>query len=242
MKYGIISDIHGNLEALTAVLEKCKEFGVEEYICVGDIVGYNANPSECLEIVRALPLAVVVKGNHDEEASIESNLAEFNEQASQAILWTRNQLSSDQKKYLSDLPFKSRVGRITVVHASLDDPEEWGYVMDSYAAEASMSYQFSQVCFYGHTHVPMAFDREHGEVKMLESASFIVEPGHKYLVNPGSVGQPRDKDYRASFAIYDTEACEISVHRIDYDVKSTQEKILGTELPERLAERLELGH
>ena len=242
MKYGIISDIHGNLEALTVVLEKCKELGVEEYICVGDIVGYNANPSECLEIIRKLPLAVIVQGNHDSEASVDSDLTEFNEQASKAIMWTRNQLTTEQKAYLSELPLKSRIGRITVVHASLDDPEEWGYVMDAYAAEASMSYQFSQVCFYGHTHVPMAFDREHGEVKMLESASFIVQPGHKYFVNSGSVGQPRDKDYRASFAVYDTEECEISVHRVDYDVKSTQVKILDAGLPERLAERLELGH
>jgi predicted phosphodiesterase len=242
MKYGIVSDIHGNLEALTVVLEKCKELGVIEYICVGDIVGYNANPSECLDIVRNLPLVAAVKGNHDEEASIDSDLNEFNEQASQAIAWTRNQLNAEQKVFLSELPYKSRIGRITVVHASLDELEEWGYVMDKYAADASMSYQLSQICFYGHSHVPMAFDRCHGKVEMIKSESFIVKPGHKYFVNPGSVGQPRDKDCRASFAIYDSEDCKISFYRVDYDVKSAQAKILDVNLPKRLAERLELGN
>ncbi len=242
MKYGIISDIHGNLEALNAVLAKCEELGVMQYICGGDLVGYNANPSECLEIVRSLPMAAMVKGNHDEEASISSDLSEFNPQAAKAIEWTRGQLSDEQKEFLANLPYKSRAGRITVVHASLDEPEQWGYVMDSYAAEASLAYQYSQICFYGHSHVPMAFDRNNGEIKMMESTTFVVEPGHKYLINPGSVGQPRDKDPSASFAIYNTETCQIELFRVEYDVALTQQKIIAAGLPARLAERLEFGH
>ncbi len=241
MIYGIISDIHGNLEALTAVLDKCEELGVEQYICVGDLVGYNANPSECLEIIRNLPLAAIVKGNHDEQSSEELDLSEFNPQAAKAIEWTRQQLTEDQSEYLRSLPMKARAGRITVVHATLDNPDMWGYIMDKYAAEASLSYQFSQVCFYGHSHVPMAFERYH-DVTTLQCSEIEVQPGHKYLINPGSVGQPRDKDPRASFAIYDTEECVIRLHRLKYDVETTQKKILEAGLPERLAQRLSLGY
>jgi len=241
MIYGIISDIHANLEALNAVLARCEELGVEQYICVGDLVGYNANPSECLEIVRSLPLAAVVKGNHDEQASENLDLSEFNPQAAKAIEWTRDQLSQEQRDYLRDLPMKARVGRITVVHATLDNPGMWGYIMDKYAAEASLSYQFSQVCFYGHSHVPMAFDRQM-DVEMMESGVIEVLPGHKYLINPGSVGQPRDKDPRASFATYDTDECIIKLHRLEYDIETTQKKIIEAGLPERLAQRLSLGY
>lgn len=241
MIYGIISDIHANLEALEAVLARCEELGVEQYICVGDLVGYNANPSECLEIVRNLPLAAIVKGNHDEQASEDLDLSEFNPQAAKAIEWTRDQLSQEQRDYLRDLPMKARAGRITVVHATLDNPDMWGYIMDKYAAEASLSYQFSQVCFYGHSHVPMAFDRQM-DVEMMESGVIEVQPGHKYLINPGSVGQPRDKDPRASFATYDTDECLIKLHRLEYDIESTQKKIIAAGLPERLAQRLSLGY
>ncbi|MGL4855239.1 MAG: metallophosphoesterase family protein [Lentisphaeria bacterium] len=241
MKYGIISDIHANLEALTTVLDRCEQLGVSQYICIGDIVGYNANPSECLEIIRSLPLAAIVKGNHDEQASENLDLSEFNSQAAQAIEWTRQQLSDEQRQYLRELPIKSRTGRISVVHATLDNPEDWGYIMDSFAAEASLAYQFSQICFYGHSHVPMAFDKQH-DIELVQDAEFKILPGHKYLVNPGSVGQPRDKDPRASFAVYDTEESTITLYRLEYDISLTQSKIRENGLPERLAERLAIGH
>lgn len=241
MKYGIISDIHANLEALSSVLEKCKEMGVEEYICIGDIVGYNANPAECLELIRQLPLATVIKGNHDEQASEDLDLSEFNPQAAKAIEWTREQLSEEQREYLRNLPMKSRVGRITAVHATLDNPGMWGYVMDRFAAEASFAYQYTQVAFYGHSHVPMAFEKFR-EVSSVPFNNLRVQPGRKYLINSGSVGQPRDKDPRASFAIYDTDAAEINLHRVSYDIETCQRKILAAGLPQRLADRLAVGH
>ena len=240
MLYGIISDIHSNLEALTAVLDKCKELGVENYICGGDVVGYNANPSECLEIVRALPLTAIVKGNHDEQASEDHDISEFNPQAAKAIEWTREQLSTEQREYLKGLPMKARKGKITVVHATLDNPGMWGYVMEKFAAEASFSYQFSQVCFYGHSHVPVAFEK-FGDVIGGGYEEIRVQPGHKYLVNVGSVGQPRDRDPRASFATYNTEDGTIKLHRVEYDIEATQAKILAAGLPDRLAQRLAEG-
>ncbi len=241
MKYGIITDIHSNLEALEVVLKRCEEEGVDQYICLGDIVGYNANPAECLEIIRNLPLAGIVKGNHDEQASEDLDLSDFNPQAAKAIEWTREQLTEEQRTYLRELPMKSRVGRVTLVHATLDTPECWGYIMDRYAAEASLEYQFSQICFYGHTHVPMAFDKQN-DIELVLNDTFPIVPGHKYLVNPGSVGQPRDKDPKASFAIYDTEEATIRLIRLDYNIELTKSKILAAGLPERLALRLELGH
>ncbi|MCH2175751.1 MAG: metallophosphatase family protein [Lentisphaeria bacterium] len=240
MKYGVIGDIHGNLEALTTVLEECEKLGVEKYLCIGDIVGYNANPSECLEIVRNLPLAGVVMGNHDEQAAEDTDLIGFNPQAAHAIQWTRKQLSDEQREYLRNLKLSVQIGKITIVHATLDSPRRWGYVFDKHSAGASFSYQFSQVCFCGHSHVPLAFEK-FGKVIGGKYEEIRVQPGHKYLVNVGSVGQPRDGDWRAAFVIYDTDENLVKLYRLPYDIKTTQQKIRDAGLPERLAVRLENG-
>ena len=159
MKYAVIGDIHANLEALSTVLEECEKQGVEKYLCIGDIVGYNANPSECLEIVRGLPLAGVVMGNHDEQASEDTELVGFNPQAAFAIEWTRSQLTDEQREYLRNLRLSIQIGKITIVHATLDSPRRWGYIFDKHSAGSSFSYQFSQICFCGHSHVPLAFEK-----------------------------------------------------------------------------------
>ncbi len=241
MKYAIFGDVHANLEGLTAVLEKARECGVDKYICIGDIVGYNANPRECLDIVQNLDLEVVVKGNHDEQASSESELVGFNPQAAMAMEWTRAQLPDEQKAWLGSLPYRQTVGtKVTVVHATLDMPHMWGYIFDKFSAEVCLGYQFTQVCFFGHTHVPLAFEK-YGEVIGGKYREIVFQPGHKYLVNVGSVGQPRDGDPRAGFVTYSTEEKKLVLHRVEYDIQKTQKKILAAGLPERLAQRLALG-
>ncbi|MEA2013345.1 MAG: metallophosphoesterase family protein [Verrucomicrobiota bacterium] len=241
MKYAIISDVHGNLEALEAVLEKCEELGVNKYICGGDVVGYGSEPSKCLEIVRALPLVGFVKGNHDQQASEESDLLGFNPQAAMAIEWTRENISDDQKAFLRSLPFTMKPAKKTaLVHSTLDSPKSWGYIFEKFAAAASMNYQFTQVCFCGHTHIPLAFEK-FGDVKGGKYTEVKLLPGRKYMINVGSVGQPRDGDPRASFATFDMEENLVKLYRQKYDVEKTSKKILEVGLPERLALRIKKG-
>ena len=162
MKYAIFSDIHGNLEALDVVLALCGEENVDHYICLGDVVGYNANPKECLDIVRGLPNLTIVKGNHDEYASNGDNEMEgFNPHAKAAVLWTRAQLTDDDLRYLSELPMRLTIkgANMTIVHATLDGPDAWGYIFDVHNAADNFSYQFTQLCFCGHSHVPLAFSK-----------------------------------------------------------------------------------
>ncbi len=240
MKYAVFGDVHANLEALNTVLEECKKLGAESYLCIGDLVGYNANPSECLNIIRDLPLAGVVMGNHDEQAAEDTDLAGFNAQAAMAIEWTRNNLSDEQRVWLKRLRLTMQIGKITIVHASLDSPKRWGYIFDKLSAGASFSYQFSQICFCGHSHVPLAFEK-FGTIQGGKYSEIKIQAGHKYLINVGSVGQPRDGDWRAAFVIYDTDKNLVTLYRIPYDIKTAQEKIIKAGLPERLALRLEKG-
>ncbi|MCK5801225.1 MAG: metallophosphoesterase family protein [Lentisphaeria bacterium] len=242
MKYAVFGDIHANLEALTAVLERAAELDVDKYVCMGDIVGYNANPRECLRIVQELGVEMTVKGNHDEQASADSELIGFNPQAAQAIEWTRDHLDDEDKLWLSTLPYKTRIGtKVTLVHATLDMPHMWGYIFDKFSAEVSLEYQFTSLCFFGHTHVPLAFEKFGGLVDGGRYSEVQMTANHKYLINVGSVGQPRDGDPRASFATYCPEEQTIQLHRVDYDVETAQDKIRRAGLPERLAERLGIG-
>lgn len=240
MRYGIIGDIHANYEALTAVLAECEKLNVAKYFCIGDIVGYNADPGLCMETIQALPLAGVVMGNHDEQASADTDLVGFNPQAAMAIEWTREHLTEEQREWLRNLRLTMQVGKITVVHATLDSPKKWGYIFDKLSAGASFSYQFSQICFCGHSHVPLAFEK-FGTIQGGKYTEIKIQPGHKYLINVGSVGQPRDGDWRAAFVVYDTDENVVTLYRIPYDIKTAQKKILDAGLPERLALRLERG-
>ncbi|MFA5203757.1 MAG: metallophosphoesterase family protein [Lentisphaeria bacterium] len=241
MKYAILGDIHANIEALQAVLHKCRELGVDKYLCIGDLVGYNASPRECVELVRSMNMEVVLKGNHDEQATAGTRLAGFNPQAAMAIEWTRQQLTDDQCGWLSALPMLKNLGaKMTVVHATLDMPEKWGYIFDPLTAAASLHYQFTQLCFFGHTHVPLAFDK-FGDVKGGPFEEVRIQAGHKYMINCGSVGQPRDGDPRASFITYAPDENLVRLYRVEYDIASTQQRIRQAGLPERLWQRLALG-
>ena len=239
MKYAIIADIHANLEAFQVVLEDIKAQKCTHVACLGDIVGYNANPKECLDIVRSMNIPCV-KGNHDEYCSSEENLEGFSPNAAAAALWTRPRLTPDDRQWLRDLKYLRLVSSFTIVHATLDVPQRWGYVFDKLMAAASFTYQNTPVCFFGHTHVPLAFIRD-SVVRGGTYSKFKVEPGKKYFVNVGSVGQPRDGDPKAKYVVYDMDEGTIELRKLDYDIAGAQKKILDAGLPPRLAERLAQG-
>lgn len=238
-KYAIIGDIHANLDALTMVLEDARKQGVTHFACVGDIVGYNASPSECVEQIRELGAAAVC-GNHDYYCSYDDDLTGFHPLAADAVDWTRRQLAPEQQEYLADLKYVERVENFTIVHSTLDMPERWGYVFENLEAEASFAYQATMVCFFGHTHVPLAFEKG-GDITGGTYTRLKLQLGRKYFINVGSVGQPRDGDVRAAYVVYDIAKREVELRRIPYDVAAAQEKILKAGLPERLAKRLGAG-
>ena len=239
MKYAIIADIHANLDALQVVLEDIKTQKCTHFACLGDVVGYNANPKECLDIVRTMGMPCV-KGNHDEYCSTETNLEGFNPHAAEAVNWTRRQLTDEDRQWLRDLKYIRLVASFSIVHATLDGPQRWGYVFDRLAAAASFTYQNTTVCFFGHTHVPVAFIRD-TVVRGGTYSKFKVEPGRKYFINVGSVGQPRDNNPKAAYVTYDLDEGLIELRRLDYDIPAAQAKIRAAGLPERLAERLAFG-
>jgi predicted phosphodiesterase len=239
MRVAILSDIHANLEALEAVLADARAQACTEFVCLGDIVGYNANPGECVEIIRDLACPVV-KGNHDEQASIISSTEGFNELAEEAIDWTRAQLSAEDKTWLSDLRLTRQVHDFTIVHATLDTPGQWGYVFNDLDAVASFTYQHTSLCFFGHTHWPTAFVRD-DSVRRITVGQVVLSASKKYFINPGSIGQPRDRDWRAAYCILHTDRLVVEERRVKYDLAAAQRKVREAGLSDRLADRLAAG-
>ncbi len=239
MRFAVFGDIHANLEALQAMLADAHAAECTHYVCLGDVVGYNANPHECVELVRALECPVV-KGNHDELACVEASLDGFNPLAEEALTWTRANLTHEDKQWLRELRLVRQVRDFTIVHATLDTPHKWGYVFNQLDAAASFNYQHTGICFYGHTHAPRAYIRD-GAVKSVPLDKLRIETNKKYFINVGSVGQPRDGDWHASYCIYHVDDHLVELRRLEYDIRATQEKILKAGLPQRLADRLEVG-
>jgi len=239
MRFAIFGDIHANLHALHAVLSDAREQLCTHYVCMGDVVGYNAFPKQCIEIVRNLECPVV-KGNHDEQASMMGDQEGFNPLAEEAMNWTREQLSPADKEWLRSLRMQRQVRDFTIVHATLDTPHKWGYVFNQLDAAASFSYQHTAVCFIGHTHTPKAYVRD-GSVRTIPLDTMHLQQGKRYLINVGSVGQPRDSDWRSAYCVYDTNTNEVKLRRIEYDLAGAQQAILDSGLPRKLAERLAVG-
>lgn len=239
MRFAIFGDIHANLHALHAVLSDAKEQHCTHYVCMGDVVGYNAFPKQCIEIVRKLECPVV-KGNHDEQASMLGDQEGFNPLAEEAMNWTRDQLSAADKEWLRSLRMQRQVRDFTIVHATLDTPHKWGYVFNQLDAAASFSYQHTSVCFIGHTHTPKAYVRD-GSVRTIPLDTLQLQQGKRYLINVGSVGQPRDSDWRSAYCVYDTNTSDVTLRRIEYDLAGAQQAILDAGLPRKLAERLAVG-
>jgi len=240
MKFAILSDIHSNLEALKVVLDHAKQQECTHYVCLGDVVGYGPNPKECLSIVRALDCPVVM-GNHDEYCAGEMDLTGFNPMAADAIKWTRQQLTEEERTWLRNLKYVRNIESFTMVHATLDLPERWAYVFDRLAAQSSFNYQHTPVCFNGHTHVPVAFVRGPTGIHGGLYTKIKIEVGRKYFINVGSIGQPRDRNPKSSYVIFDLDNNVIEIHRLDYDIAITQKKIHAAGLPASLADRLAQG-
>ncbi len=239
-RIAILGDIHANLDALEVVLDDCRKEGVTDFLCTGDVVGYNACPKECMKIVRDLGCPVV-KGNHDHYVSSAENLEDFNPLAKAVILWTRGQLSEEELAWLHNLPFSVTQMGMTLVHGTLDKPEDFGYVFDNYEAAAHFIQQKTPICFHGHTHCPIIYEKQMSGINRFDAQDFRLSPGRKYFINVGSVGQPRDGDPRASYVIYDPATKEVRFRRLNYDIAAAQGRIRLAGLPERLAARLAVG-
>jgi diadenosine tetraphosphatase ApaH/serine/threonine PP2A family protein phosphatase len=242
MRYAIISDIHGNLEAFRAVLEDVASEHSERIVCLGDIVGYGANPKECIDLASDIS-DLCVAGNHDWGAAGKTSLSNFNSAAQAAIEWTVSQLTTAQVHFLSSLPLSVEEGLFVITHASPVSPQEWNYIFSTYEASISLQAIERRACFVGHSHVPAIFYRDHsGNVSYTTSFSEVVlQEEKRYLINVGSVGQPRDNDPRAAYGILDADNQTFALRRIRYDITSAQEKIIAAGLPPVLAERIGFG-
>jgi diadenosine tetraphosphatase ApaH/serine/threonine PP2A family protein phosphatase len=235
-------DVHSNLEALEAVLADMESLGIRRRFCLGDIVGYAANPSRCLETVRSLRCPVL-KGNHDAFAASDSTMNEMRDVAQIGIEFSRQKLTSEQRKYLFGLPLEICEEDCQFVHASLNTPAQWLYVAGEVNARDHFNAQTHSVCFCGHTHVPRVWHHsDSGEIRVWRGKGRIQLPdGGKTLINAGSVGQPRDLCPDACYAVFDSNARQVEFRRVGYDFRKTKLKIVRAKLPKFTAQRLSLG-
>ncbi len=243
MRYGLFSDVHANTDAFRAVLESLKGERIDRYIFGGDIVGYGAEPKECIRLLRDLietEGCICVAGNHDYAVCHKSNHDRYTRYAREAVEWTRTKLDQAEMDFLAGLELVSATEHLTVVHASLDDPAQWSYILDIDDAYPNFKFFQQVICFTGHSHKPIVFKAD-DNVDWSLDATFTLQPGAKYIVNIGSVGQPRDGNPRAAFAVYDTDSSTVEIKRVDYDIASAQKKIVDAGLPVWLAERLKIG-
>ncbi|MFH1681642.1 MAG: metallophosphoesterase family protein [Candidatus Eisenbacteria bacterium] len=240
MILAIISDIHGNLEALEAAFRCIDEDGADDVLCLGDIVGYGADPNECVDRVRAR-CSHVLLGNHDAAAVGMTSIEYFNAHARRAALWTRETLTPENNEYLRSLPMDYRTGDFYAVHASPQEQEEWHYIVNQSIAEEAFLAFPDAICFIGHSHLPMFFREGGGRGVRIPEGTVQFPNDGRYIVNVGSVGQPRDNDSRLSFGFYDTAERKLRLRRESYDIAAASAKILKVGLPEMLATRLHLG-
>ncbi|MFP4058824.1 MAG: metallophosphoesterase family protein [Candidatus Brocadiia bacterium] len=242
MRYGVFGDIHGNLEALEAVVADAESQGVDAYVCSGDIVGYGANPRECVARVRELTTHIVA-GNHDCAVTERADIEYFNLYARQAVLWTAAQLGEEERTFLRELPLTDELDGFTLVHATVHEPALFGYIESAVAARLSFEALRTRLAFVGHSHVPVTFFFEEGaeEVWFSQDAAIPLENFSQTIVNIGSVGQPRDDNPQACYAVYDAGQRTVAIRRVPYDVETAKRKILDAGLPEILAARLVLG-
>jgi predicted phosphodiesterase len=239
MRVLVFSDIHSNASALEAVLNAAGN--VDAYWCLGDIVGYGPDPNECIEIVRNLPNLICVRGNHDAATLGEVDQQTFNHEASLAITWTKRNLNAKSQEYLLSLPEKKQDDTITIVHGSPRNPV-WEYIMDYLTAVRAFQFFDTQICMVGHTHVPAIWKESAKEAPRAPVMEFNkTKILSKTILNPGSVGQPRDNDKRASFAIFDKEDYSWELRRVGYDIENVQSRIKKSGLPWRHALRLAEG-
>lgn len=240
MRIAILADIHSNLEALEAVLGALGRTRIDRYVCVGDVVGYGADPSPCIARIREL-CDVAVAGNHDWAVADRLSMEFFNAYAREAIVWTRKQLSADEIAWLRDRPIRQDLDQIaTLVHSTLHNPAAFDYLLTSYDAHLSMEVLELPLCFVGHSHIPITFMQK-GGLGFTFADVIDLSKVDRAIVNPGSIGQPRDENPAAAYAIFDTAKRKVTLHRVAYDVASAARKIEKAGLPRVLADRLHVG-
>ncbi len=245
MRYLIFSDIHGNLEALEAVLKDVSRKKIDRFIFLGDLVGYGASPNEVIQKVISLKPLSMVRGNHDKAACGLESIQTFNPVAAAAIQWARKNLNKKHLQLLAGLAKSPLVihKQMTICHGAPFDEDY--YIFGEFDAVEAFNYFDTPICFFGHTHFPFIYLEKdevvEGTFIQGNHVEIKLEKGARYLINPGSIGQPRDRDPRAAYAIYDSEQRKIKFYRVEYDFKETQRKILEADLPSTLAERLSLG-
>lgn len=241
MKYAIISDIHANLEALEAVRQEIERISPDVVLCLGDLIGYGGAPNECVRLVRDLA-DLVVAGNHDFGVVGLTDVSYFNRYAREAIAWTAEHLAEEEAAYVKALPLAHAEGDdFRIVHATPRNPEKWNYIFTHEQALSEFKAFPERVCFIGHSHQPRIFELMDAETIIVNSDRATLRDGRRYLVNVGSVGQPRDGDPRASMCVYDQEHGEVSIRRIEYDVEAAKKRIIDAGLPQVLANRLTWG-
>jgi len=240
MRYGIISDIHGNLEALDAAIGSLSREKIDKYVCVGDIVGYGADPRECISKTRKLN-PFIVCGNHDAASCRSIGIENFNEAARKAVIWTRKNLVKGDIDFLKGLGLVYENEHFTLVHGALREPGKFHYIFDKTDALETFDKMKSHLCFIGHSHIPGVFSNNKGKIKYFYNTKVILRKDTKYIVNVGSIGQPRDGDPRLSYFVLDTRNRSLSIKRIPYNMDKAQKKILDAGLPPFLAERLKKG-
>jgi diadenosine tetraphosphatase ApaH/serine/threonine PP2A family protein phosphatase len=245
MHYLILTDIHANLQALDAVLAAAPREDFDRLLILGDIVGYGADPNGVIERVRGLRADAIIRGNHDKVASGVESAESFNHAARFAAMWTLNQLSAEHREWLESLPRGPVVvDDVELCHGSPDDEDE--YIFEPVDAIEALRGTQRRVCFFGHTHVALVYWMSIDAFDMLMPegdavTELTIRDDRRYLINPGSVGQPRDGDPRASYATFDSETGLVRLHRVDYDVEAAQARITAAGLPDGLARRLALG-
>lgn len=238
MRVLVISDIHSNLTALEAVLQDAGS--VDAVWCLGDIVGYGPDPNECVTRVQTLPNLVCLLGNHDAAALNRIPVDTFNVDARRSIEWMQSVLTQDSIKFLSELPETQVIDQVTLVHGSPRNPV-WEYILDLHNARQNMEYFETQICLVGHTHLPVVYmeDPNTHQVRwMIPPVGRNIELRTRAIINPGSVGQPRDHDPRSSYAIFTPETMSWELHRVEYDIRAVQKRIRDAALPMRHALRL----
>jgi diadenosine tetraphosphatase ApaH/serine/threonine PP2A family protein phosphatase len=241
MVYYIISDIHANLDALQVCLKDIEAQPPGKIICLGDIIGYAVEPNECIDRVRE-HCELIIMGNHDHSAVNEQSLDYFNQYAKEAMLWTRETLTPENQKFLEKLPFSASMDGMFFVHATPYNPQEWNYIF--FLGDAELNFQAfkERLCFVGHSHQPVILEKdEKGKIFINRENRATLREDCRYIINVGSIGQPRDQDSRLCYAIYDSESGELELRRLEYPVEETQDKMRKVGLHPFLIERLSLG-
>jgi len=241
MRYIIFSDVHSNLEAVKAFCQAIESIDHDKKVCLGDIVGYNADPNLVVEWIRD-EVDLVLAGNHDYAVLKKTDISYFNSDAYQACAWTRSALGEENKKFLDTLPVEKEEDSIYWVHSSPFEPTEWHYVSTELSAEKNFNYFEQTCCFLGHSHLPGIFEKnKNNEIFSFGAPKLELDPESRYIINVGSLGQPRDGNPDPAFVFYDSMSHIIEFHRFSYDLSSTQQKIRVCGLPCYLADRLGSG-